>query len=842
MSGMLRAALPAALILVATLGAGVVRAETGATDAEIEQLQREIEAKGYDWTAKRNWTTDLSEEEFRALLGARVPPEVERRFEALDPGDFPVARDLPDSFSWRAQGIMTPVKSQGGCGSCWDFAGVGALEAVIKQNTGTELNLSEQQVLSCATPGYGCGGGWYAWAWSHFRDYGAVDETCMPYEADDTVPCAEDGCARVATTNDWIDIPGDVNVIKTALLDAPVATTFTVYDDFSSYGSGCYEHEGDDPINHAVVIVGWDDNKCGAGDGAWLCKNSWGDGWGDLGGYFWIKYESCNIGANSQQVFYYPGVDVVYDGHSMGDAAGDGDGWADPGETVDLVVTLKNEVVAPDRTGVGATISTSSPSVTITQGSGTYGSMDAGESVEGSPAFQFQVDEFAVPGEVVEFVLSISDGARYANADTFSVVLGPVPVLLVDDDAGESTEEWFEDSLGRLGYLYQTWCEDTDGEVPLSELNRYTVVVWDCGWGGKLGSGNRSTLESYLDGGGTLFISGEDIGWALNYQGDSDKIQFYNDYLHADYVADDSGYRSVDGVAGDPIGDGLSFTLNGTDSAMNQFYPSEIEPRTGATGIFEYDPGAEGALRYETGHREAYLAFGFEGVTGAAIRDTIMRRSLEWLTQGNWPDVTPPNVTLTAPNGGESWPVGDSQTIRWEATEDTGIDHFDLYYSTDYGASFPDTIAIGQSGRTYQFEWVVPDRPGDGVRVRVVATDLVGLASLDDSDSDFTIEDSGSGVGELPRDLALMQNVPNPFNPRTSIRYSLPSRSSVRLSVFDVGGRAVRTLVDRDMGPGHYESVWNGKTDSGEDAASGIYFYRLSADGKELARKLILLR
>ena len=55
-------------------------------DPEIEALQREIDANGMHWTAKRNWTTDLSEEDFQALLGARIPPEVQRRFDALDLG------------------------------------------------------------------------------------------------------------------------------------------------------------------------------------------------------------------------------------------------------------------------------------------------------------------------------------------------------------------------------------------------------------------------------------------------------------------------------------------------------------------------------------------------------------------------------------------------------------------------------------------------------------------------------------------------------------------------------------------------------------------------------------
>jgi hypothetical protein len=451
------------------------------------------------------------------------------------------------------------------------------------------------------------------------------------------------------------------------------------------------------------------------------------------------------------------------------------------------------------------------------------------------------VDEFATPGEEVEFVLSISDGGGYATVDTFSVVLGPIPILLVDDDAGESTEEWFQESLDRLGYLCQTWCEDTAGEPPLSELDRYAVVVWTCGWGGKLGSVDRGILGSYLDGGGKIFISGEDIGWALNYEGDTDKIQFYNDYLHADYIADDSGYRSVDGVSGDPIGDGLSLTLNGTDSAMNQFYPSEIEPRSGATGIFEYDPGVEGALRYETGHRQVYLAFGFEGVSGESSRDAIMSRVLDWLSMGLWPDTTPPTITLVDPNGGEQLAVFETIEISWVADDDVGVQTIDLYYSGDGGGSYPDTIATGLSP-VGSYLWTVPGTENPTSRIRAVARDAAGLASYDDSDGDFEIIDPGSGVDDAGYTFGLRQNVPNPFNPYTRIAYSVPARSDVRLTIYDVNGRLVTSLVEGAVAAGDHIATWDGKSDSGEDLSSGIYFYRLTADGRELARRMILLR
>jgi C1A family cysteine protease len=833
----------ALLFLLALLpgAAGAAEPAPAVADPEMQALQRSIDAQGYQWTAKRNWTTDLSPEEQASLLGVIVPPDVAKRFAVLDPRDFPIARDLPDSFNWRTQGIMTSVKNQGGCGSCWDFAGTGALEAVLKQHEGVTYDLSEQQVLSCETPGAGCSGGWYSWGWSYVRDHGAVTESCMPYQANDDVPCADATCPKVATTNGWQDIPNSVEAIKTAVLVSPVATTFHVYSDFNSYGSGCYQHAGNDAINHAVVIVGWDDAKC-SGQGAWLCKNSWGAGWGSLGGYFWIKYGTCNIGTMTQRVFYYAGDDIVYADHTTSDVAGDGDGWVDPGEQILLSVALKNDVVGQNRQGVLASLSTANPYVTITDPVASFGSMSPGETKWGSQQYQFEVGEFAPAGEVVEFVLSITASGAYANADTFELTLGPTPILLVDDDAGESSEGYFESSLARDGYVFNEWVEDTDGGVPLEELGRYTAVIWTCGWGGSLDSGNRTALASFLDGGGRLLMSGEDIGWSLNYEGNAQKIAFYHNYLHADYVSDDSGYRALTGIAGDPIGDGLAFTLNGEGSAMNQFYPSEIQPRSGATATLVYAPGIEGALRYGTGHRLAYFAFGIEGVTGTSMQDTIVRRALEWLVGGVWPDTEQPTATVAYPNGGEELTGGHTYTVTWSASDNIGVTSVDIRRSWDGGATFPDTLALGVPN-TGVFLWDVPESESTTSRIRVVAHDAAGLAGYDDSDADFaTTAGTGLPDGVGSRTFGLRQNVPNPFNPRTTIRYSIPAAADVELVIYDANGKLVRRLVEQRLAAGDHAATWDGRDDAGRGVASGVYFYHLMADGRELARKMILLR
>ena len=91
-------------------------------------------------------------------------------------------------------------------------------------------------------------------------------------------------------------------------------------------------------------------------------------------------------------------------------------------------------------------------------------------------------------------------------------------------------------------------------------------------------------------------------------------------------------------------------------------------------------------------------------------------------------------------------------------------------------------------------------------------------------------------------ELSLTQNQPNPFNPLTWLRYTLPRRSRATLSVYSASGRLVRTLVDEELPPGIHVAKWDGKDDSGEEVASGVYFARLEADGRSAAQKMVLLK
>jgi C1A family cysteine protease len=267
-------------------------------EEEIAAIQKKIAEEGLNWTAGLNpIMQEYTLEERRQLLGLRLPDNWEEIWKSHLSKDFQLldSKDLPSYFNWEDSGKVTAVKDQGGCGSCWIFAATGAIEAIWKIQRQQELDLSEQQMLSCVSPGWGCEGGWMESVYEHQQSYGQILETYMPYQANDNIACTESQYPIAVNILSWTAIPNEINALKTAVMTAPVAVAFYAFDDFFGYHWGCYSHTGyTSDVNHAVLIVGWDDSMCG-GIGAWRVKNSWGTGWGD-DGYFWIQFNTCNFG------------------------------------------------------------------------------------------------------------------------------------------------------------------------------------------------------------------------------------------------------------------------------------------------------------------------------------------------------------------------------------------------------------------------------------------------------------------------------------------------------------------------------------------------------------------
>ena len=98
------------------------------------------------------------------------------------------------------------------------------------------------------------------------------------------------------------------------------------------------------------------------------------------------------------------------------------------------------------------------------------------------------------------------------------------------------------------------------------------------------------------------------------------------------------------------------------------------------------------------------------------------------------------------------------------------------------------------------------------------------------------------GQTAVPFESRLADNYPNPFNPSTVIEYSIARDSHVNISIYDVSGRLVRTLVDEFKVGGDYRIAWDGKDSHGAPVSTGVYFYRLIAGEDRLAKKMVMLR
>jgi C1A family cysteine protease len=418
------------------LGTGVVLAESS-QNLTLEQVQKMIAERGYSWNAGKTSVSELSDAEFQKLLGTVVPPRyLEERVKKM--GDFVLqsSADLPAFFDWRDSSGVTPVKDQAGCGSCWDFCATAAFESMIKIYDGREVDLSEQHVLSCNLYGGNCiDGGWMSDAYELFMHFGGIYESCMPYHANDTDPCIQLSCEVVDKIQGWSAVPNSVSFIKTALLTGPVASALTVYNDFKFYTDGCYENSGTEPINHGVLIVGWDDTSCG-GNGAWICKNSWGTDWG-LDGFFYIKYGSCNIGYGVDLIDYTPTPHTLltYKDHLATDSAGDNDNIIEPDETINLQLTLEN-VRFENATNVSTILSTSYSGITVTDSSATFPDIpDSQERTSDYPHFTFDIDSSVPQGTRVDFLLTIqADQGTYS--DSFYLFVGELLPIFSDDMEG----------------------------------------------------------------------------------------------------------------------------------------------------------------------------------------------------------------------------------------------------------------------------------------------------------------------------------------------------------------------------------------------------------------------
>lgn len=193
-----------------------------------------------------------------------------------------------------------------------------------------------------------------------------------------------------------------------------------------------------------------------------------------------------------------------------------------------------------------------------------------------------------------------------------------------------------------------------------------------------------------------------------------------------------------------------------------------------------------------------------------------------------------PFITVTSPNGGEVWTMGTAQSLTW-------MDN--LSENVTLRLLKGNALALVISRNTASdgsFTWTIPTTltPGSDYKLRVVSKATPSLR--DDSDAGFTIQ-AASGAAKteaaLPTGYSLEASYPNPFNPTTVIRYSLPEPARVRLVVYDLLGREVMRLVEGTQAAG-----WHVVTVETHDLPSGVYLYQLQVGNTVVTRRMTLVK
>ncbi len=257
---------------------------------EVAKLRQEAQAK--NWTFTVGYTSAL-DVPLAELAGTFLPPNIldiakkQNEFAARALALLPQQAELAGGcgsqrrFDWRRLGKVPPIRDQGQCGSCWAFASAAAYEASYAIQNNLNVDASEQHILSCSNGGT-CKGGYFSKALNFTIQHGVADQTTLPYVAQDKT-CQPNlpspyRSAVWAFVNDKVTLPAVRDIKDAICAHGPVVAAVNATRAFQAYKGGVFNERDPGNINHAIVLVGWDDAR-----GAWLLKNSWGVRWGEAG-------------------------------------------------------------------------------------------------------------------------------------------------------------------------------------------------------------------------------------------------------------------------------------------------------------------------------------------------------------------------------------------------------------------------------------------------------------------------------------------------------------------------------------------------------------------------------
>lgn len=759
---------------------------------ELPKIRQAIQEQGAQWTAQENDLTRLSSDARAQRLGLLVDePQIPDHAPLVV---LPPVESLPDSFDWRHHNgnWVTPVRDQGACGSCWAFSALAQVEAWWKiqhDEPDTTLDLSEQFLLSCSDAGNCEQGGYIHKSLTFMQTNPLPLERYLPYQAQSDIPCLPpDG----EWTETAVTIPGwgyitfgeaQVENIKKALLHHPVSASFEVFSDFYSYHSGVYEHVfGGSQGWHAVLIVGWNDREQ-----SWIVKNSWGDSWGEAG-YFRIKWGDSNFGMRNP---------FIWDQWSSGILQT---------STAQIVDTL------------------------------TYGDIDTAyfdiHNISDTTVEFYCLESW--PQENTEDWLTIEEGAgTLASGERQSV---RVIFKTRDVSPGEFKKRITVSTNSSVQPELSVACRLLV-ERPSQDAHLEAIHLPEAGFPLLSWSSCSATLRNI----GTHLMTnlGVVCDITLNDQ------PFATDTVHVGLLAGQKS-KTIEFPA-------FKTTRTGNLSFRVFLLPTESD----------------------------YNAFNNQISDSAEIThrvDSFEHTTDRWTAQGGWgfSDVyNGHSGSMSAHVNNGSIPYSNDMNTVLTFTpgfELAGLDTLFVTYWTRYVTADSNDICVVETSGDSMTWQAVDTYTGTHPAWQQRVINLSDYAQQDLEKAwirfRFISDSQGNSIGVLiddieafmetlnisnpppqtrvsressaPQQWALLPNYPNPFNPATTLSFSLPHPADITLAIFNTRGQRVDVATDGHWATGTHHITWDA-----QEFPSGLYFYTLEAHGANgesyVARQKMLL-